>query len=102
MKKYVIAVVIGILWTVVFGILAGFGGGACHCNTPLRVLFPYMTMLGVHAESDLGTLLFALQCPIYAVSVAMPESLEWRLGVLLIVLVVHSCAVAVAFEMAGK
>ena len=101
MKKYEIALLIGILWTVVFGILAGFGGGACHCNTPLRVLFPYMSMTGVHAESDLGTLLLVLQCPVYALSVAMPKSLEWRLGVLLIVLVVHSCAVAFALQMSG-
>ncbi|RPH62218.1 MAG: hypothetical protein EHM89_05960 [Acidobacteria bacterium] len=60
MKKYVIALVIGILMTL-FAVLAGLGGGAYHCATPERVLFPYVSLLGINAEwGILGNLLFGL------------------------------------------
>lgn len=101
MKKYLIALLIGLVVTVLFAVLAGLGGGACHCTTPLRVLFPYMSLLGDAEEGIAGTLLFGLQCPVYAVSVAMPKSAEWRAGVLVILLAVHACAVAVAFQTSG-
>ena len=61
MKKYLIAFLIGIVATVVFGILAGFGGGACHCETPLRVLFPFLSLLESNAEA--GTVLLGLHTP---------------------------------------
>lgn len=97
MKKYLIAVAIGIAMTAVSGVLAGMGGGACHCNTPLRILFPYMSMLGERADPGiLGTLLFVLQWPIYAVSVVLPRRSAWQMGVLVIILMVHASAVALA------
>jgi hypothetical protein len=100
MKKYLIAVLVGILLTAVFGVLAGFGGGACHCSTPQRILFPYGSLLADNAEWETpGIVLFGLQCPIYALSVAMPRSPDWRAGVLLGLLALHGCAVAAAFQM---
>ena len=53
MKKFSIAFLIGVLATVLFAVLAGFGGGACHCSTPLRVLFPYMSLLGPNADEGI-------------------------------------------------
>ena len=38
LKKYLIALLVGIAATALFVVLAGFGGGACHCSTPLRVV----------------------------------------------------------------
>jgi hypothetical protein len=62
---------VGILLTVVFFVLAGFAGGACHCSMPITSLFPYVSMLGEHADwGVLGLVFFGLQFPIYAISVA--------------------------------
>jgi hypothetical protein len=100
MKKYLIALSVGILTTAVFGILAGFGGGACHCATPERVLFPYVALLS--GDTDvLAAVVFGLQYPVYAVCVAMPKRADRRMGALLIVLAIHACAVALAFRVTG-
>ena len=97
MKKYVIAILIGVVATVVFGFLAGVGNGACHCNSPLQVLFPYLTLAEGSSEGGtLGGLLLLGQFPAYALSVAMPKRAEWRAGVCLILILVHGLAVALA------
>lgn len=62
-----------------------------------------MSLLGSNAEAGIvGDLVLFLPYPVYALSVAMPKSAEWRVGVLLILLVVHGCAVAAAMQMAGS
>jgi hypothetical protein len=103
MKKYLIALLIGIAALVFFGVLAGFGAGACHCSTPVRVLFPFMSLLGSNAgEGMAADLLLGLQWPVYALSVAMPKSTEWRAAVFAVVVVVHLCAAAAASQMPGR
>ena len=68
MKTLLISVAVGIALTVVFGVLAGMGGGACHCSTPGAVLFPYMT-LSEGGDSFLEPLA-VLQFLIYTLAVA--------------------------------
>jgi hypothetical protein len=102
MKKYLIALPIGLVATLLFAILAGMGGGACHCNTPLRVLFPFLSLAEPDSDGGIvGGLLLWLQFPVYALSVAMPKRAELRGVVLLILLAAHACAVAVA-SMTGQ
>ena len=97
MKKLLISLGAGITLTLVFSILAGMGGGACHCNTPLQVLFPFMSMLGVHAaDGTLGELLWAVQMPVYALSVAYAPGANWKGIALFAIVIVHVLAVSIA------
>lgn len=96
MKRFLIAAAVGILLTVVFAVLAGMGGGACHCNTPGHVLFPFESMLGDYAEGGaLADWLFGLQFPAYVFAVAYARGFERKLAVAAVVLVAHVAAVAV-------
>lgn len=102
MKRFLIPIVTGILLTVLFIVLAGIGGGACHCSTPITIFFPYVSMLGVHADWGVpGLLLFGLQFPIYAISVAIATGPNWKARVLLILFAVHAWAVWVASRISG-
>jgi hypothetical protein len=99
MKRFLSPIFIGILLTVVFLVLQAFLGGVCHCSRPLQYFFPYVSMLGVHADwGVLGFLLFALQFPVYAVCVALARGPNWKARVLLILFAVHACAVWIAFK----
>ncbi len=95
-------ILIGILLTIVSLVLEAFLGGACHCERPLQYFFPYVTMLGVHAEwGVLSFLLFGLQFPVYAVSVAVANGPNWKARVLLILIAIHACAVWVTFKISS-
>ena len=95
-------ILIGILLTIVSLVLEAFLGGACHCSRPLQYFFPYVTMLGVHADWGIpGFLLFGLQFPAYAVSVAMAKGPNWKARVLLLLIPVHAFAVWVSFKISG-
>ena len=97
MKKLLISLGVALVLTLVFSILAGMGGGACHCNTPLQVLFPFMSMLGVHdADNALGELLWGLQMPAYTLSVAYARGETWKGIALLVILVLHTLAISFA------
>ena len=99
MKKFLIPSVVGILLTVLFFFLSGFAGAACHCFEPIKTFFPYVSMLGVHADwGILGLLLFGLQFPIYAISVGLAIGPNWKARVLLILFAVHLWAVWIAFR----
>lgn len=100
MKKLLLSAVIGCLLTVLFGVLAGFGGAACHCNTPLQVTFPYLSMLGVHHDTGLlGTLLLVGQFPVYVASVWTARGPKWKAAVLLLLPVVHIVAASIALSL---
>jgi len=102
MKRFLIPVLIGIPLTFLSLVLVAFGGGACHCSTPLQFFFPYVSMLGVHADwGVLGFLLFGLQFPIYGISIAMANGANWKARVLVILLAVHAAAVWVALWISG-
>ena|SRR5438132_11308459 len=100
--RFLPPILIGILLTVVFLVLEAFGGGVCHCEKPLQYFFPYVTMLGVHADWGVpGFLLFGLQFPVHAVSVAMVNGPNWKARVLLILIAIHAGAVWVSFKISG-
>ena len=101
MKKFLI-IMIGVFLAVVFLVLSAVLGGACHCSTPLIIFFPFVSMLGVHADwGVLGLLLLVFQFPIYAICVAKAEGPNWKARVLVILLVVHALAVLLAFRISG-
>ena len=59
-----------------------------------------MLLVGSKAEEGMvGDLLLGLQWLVYALSVAMPRSTEWRAGVFAVIVVVHLCAAAAASQM---
>jgi hypothetical protein len=63
----------------------------------LQVLFPFMSMLGVHtADGTLGGLLWGLQLPAYTRSVAYARDATWKGVALLVILVVHALAASIA------
>ena len=102
MKKCLIALLIGIVAEVFFLLLTGFAGAACHCNTPLKVLFPFKSLQGVHVDGGtVGDLLFVLQYPVYALIVAMPKGAEWRVGVFVLLFAIHVFVAEVASRMPG-
>ena len=102
MKRFPSPAFIGILLTILFFVLQVIGGGICHCSRPLQYFFPFVSMLGAHADwGVLGFLLIGLQFPVYAVCVAMAKGPNWKVRVLLILIAVHACAVWVALKISG-
>lgn len=97
--RFVIPIMIGILLIPLFFVLAAFGGGACHCSTPLIVFFPYVSMFGVHADwGVLSFLLIGLQFPLYGIAFTMAKGPNWKARMLVILLAVHAAAAFVAFQ----
>ena len=75
MKRAIVAFLIGVAVTLLAFLVVGLAGGACHCNTPFAVMFPYGTFLEMRmSQEDLGTLALLLQFPIYALAVALPAT----------------------------
>ena len=96
-RSLLIAIPISIVVTVVLFFVAGFLGGACHCMTPVSVLFPYGTFITMRTSYPaLGFYLDLCQFPLYAIAIAIARS---RRLAFIIVLVVHTIAAAGALTM---
>lgn len=95
-----IALPISIVVTVVLFFAAGFAGGACHCMTPVSVLFPYGTFIGIRTSWErTGLCATILQFPLYATVIAIAGSWRRRLLASGVILVVHSIAAVSAVNM---
>ena len=105
MKRVLIAAGIGIGLTVVAVVVAGMGGGACHCSTPVRVIFPFEELFGRGGEGTLDLLLVVLQFPVYAVTMAFaslrPNGGVWTAVSLLALLGAHFVAALFASQIPG-
>jgi hypothetical protein len=77
-----------------------FAGGACHCMTPVSILFPYGTFITMRTRFEtIGFYSDVLQFPTYATLIAVPSGWRRRLITAIIVLIVHSIAVIGALTM---
>ena len=99
MRLVLIAILVSVLLTVLLFGLAGFLSGACHCETPTAVLFPYAAILlsGPNWES-LSVLAIAVQFPLYSLVVILARGDGRKSLASVILLVFHVIAVIVAMR----
>ena len=102
MKRILIAAGISIVVTLLAFVVAGLAGGACHCTGPVKVIFPFATLLeGWGGPEILGAPLFILQFPAYAIILAI-VSLRldgvWTALTLLLLLGIHFVAALMASQ----
>jgi hypothetical protein len=98
-KRVLLAILIGVLITPLLFALAGILSAACHCITPITVLFPYaaITLKKLSADS-IALVLIAIQFPIYAVVLGR---WRWKKVVVLSLLAVHAAATLVSLAVAS-
>ena len=93
MERVFVPILIGILLTVLFVLLGGFAGDACHCLTPTTIFFPYGTIVLQHTSREsVGLLLIALQFPLYSIILANVSRGRRRILALLILFATHAAA----------
>jgi hypothetical protein len=96
-RPLLIAITISIVVTVVLFFVAGFMGGACHCMTPVSVLFPYGTFVTMRTSYEATGFYLGLgQFPLYAIVITLARR-RWLAAAL--VLIIHSIAAAGALTM---
>ena len=72
-------------------------GGMCHCGTAMFALFPFGSFVKLKTSwESVGLLLVLVQFPIYAVIVTLVNGTQRRVIVLLLVIVFHVFAAALA------
>ena len=99
MKKILIATAIGTVSTVVFFVLSGLFGGACHCVTPTTAFFPYAAIVwGATTWDSVGTVLLALQFPFYAIVFIAVRGIPGRILSLVLLLLGHVAAILVGLK----
>jgi hypothetical protein len=92
-------ILLGMGLMVLFALLAGFAGGACHCVSPTGIFFPYTAIArGAFDWESIGDLLFVLQYPLYAVVVARARGGNFKGLAFLILMAVHFAAVILALR----
>jgi len=97
--KILSPILVGIGLMVVFALMAGFAGGACHCVSPVAVFFPYTAIArGALSWESIGDVLFILQYPVYALTIARARGSNWKALALLILLAFHIAAVVLALR----
>jgi len=95
-----IAFAVSAVVTVVLSIIGGFLGGACHCMTPMSVLFPYGTFITMRTSwEEAGFYAHIFQYSLYAVLIALAQGWRNRLIVTCVVLIVHALAAVFAVNM---
>jgi hypothetical protein len=104
MKRLLLSVLIALpisaVVTVVLLLAAGFAGGACHCMTPVSILFPYGTFITMRTRFETaGFFLDILQFPVYATFLALLGPWRRRLVGVVVVVVTHSIAAVGAVTM---
>jgi len=84
---------------VLFFLMAGFASGACHCESPGAVFFPYSEIAwGAFDLQSIGSFLFILQYPVYALTIARARSSNWKALAFLILMALHVAAVMLALR----
>ena len=104
MKRLLLSLLVAIplsgIVTVILFFAAGFAGGACHCMTPVSILFPYGTFITMRTRFEtLGFYSDILQFTIYAILIAVANGWRRRLIASIVVLIVHSIAAIGALTM---
>jgi hypothetical protein len=97
--RVLVPISVGIVLTVLLFALAGFAGGACHCVTPIAVLFPYTAIArGAFSWESISIVLVTLQYPLYLITIARARDMGWKILTFLILLAFHVAAVTVALR----
>lgn len=103
MKRVVIPLLIawsisGVV-TVALSFVAGFLGGACHCMTPVSILFPFGTFISMRTSWETaGYLAHMFQFPLYAAIIALVPQRLLTAGAILIVHVIAAVAAVNMYE----
>lgn len=99
MKRVLIAILVGVVLTLLLFALAGLLGGACHCMTPTTAFFPYgAIILGRFSTESLGLLMIVIQFPLYAVVLAKVNGWERKMVVALLLLTLHVAVALVRWK----
>lgn len=100
MKRVPIAILVGVLLTLILFVLAGLLGGACHCITPTTLFFPYgAIILGRFSAELISLLAMGIQFPLYAVVLAKVNGWKRRMVVLLLLLAFHVATALVSLRL---
>ena len=87
-------ILVGIGLMVLFFLLSGFASGACHCESPGALFFPYSEIAWRAFDwQTIGSILFILQYPVYVLTIARVKGSNWQILALLILLTLHIAAV---------
>lgn len=85
------------------GVLAGFAGGACHCETAAMLFFPYDSVVRRALSNDLiASFLFFVQYPVYALLLANLRNGPTKGIVIATVLVLHASLVFFGLTAYGR
>jgi len=103
LRRFIRAVVIGIVLTVVLGLIGGILSGGGHNMIPMIILFPYHMYLifGLQIEAVpmfAGMILLCVQFVAYAVITAFAQNRRQTLYLSAILLVVHTLAVVFSYS----
>jgi hypothetical protein len=99
MKTLLIGILIGVVLSVFFFVLAALSDGACHCVKPTIIFFPYAGIALACSWESVSLPLIALQFPIYSVVMAKVRGGRWKVLALLILLVFHAAAATVGLKL---
>jgi hypothetical protein len=78
-------------------LLAGFLGGACHCNTPMTVFFPFGTIFSMRTSwENAGFLLIGIQFPLYALIIVTAKRIGKQSVAVGFLAAIHMLAVVFA------
>jgi len=89
MKRILLTIAVGILLAVLFFIAAASASGACHCSTPIAIIFPYAAIAWAMRWETIGGALAALQFPIYAILAARSGERKWMTRTAILILAMH-------------
>jgi hypothetical protein len=93
------ALILSAIATVALFIGAAMFDGMCHCMTAMYTVFPYGSFVMMHFSSDAwGMPLTLIQFPVYVLMVTLVRGVRWRLGVALLLILLHVAAASFALH----
>lgn len=97
--RIVVTLILSIIATVLLFFGAAGMDGMCHYTKSMYTLFPYGSYVMMHFSSDnWGLPLTLIQFPVYALVVLLVNGVRWRLGVAVLILVLHIAAASFALH----
>jgi hypothetical protein len=95
--RILISILCGLVVSAILFLLGGFLGGACHCNTPMTVFFPFGTMVSMRTSwESVGFLLIGIQFPLYALIMVAAKEIRKQSVAVGFLAAIHMLAVVFA------
>ena len=95
-----VPILVGILITLALGVAGGMFGGACHCVTPISVVFPYGTLVTMHTSwQTFGFMIAVIQFPLYGVLWGNIRGTRARVVLAIALLGIHCSAIILALKL---